>query len=166
MGERGKKSNGFFTFIKEKGRLWLLVGGALLGILLLLFGGMGEGAREETEIDTVSARVAELEAYEARLEGELKEICEATAGVGDCEILLTLERGYAIRYTENGEGDPVTVGTGSSEAALPDTLLPPVVSGVAIVCRGGERAATVEMLTELVSTALGIPANRVYVTGK
>ena len=166
MGEKSKKSNGFFAFVRERGRLWLLVGGALLGVLLLLFGGMGEGAREVAEIDTVSLRLAELEAYEARLEGELKELCEAVSGVGDCEILLTLAHGYTVRYTENGEGDPVTVGAGSSEAALPGTLLPPAVSGVAIVCRGGERAATVETLTELVSTALGIPANRVYVTGK
>ena len=39
MRELVGKSKGFFAFVREKGRLWLLVGGALLGVLLLLFGG-------------------------------------------------------------------------------------------------------------------------------
>ncbi len=166
MGEEKKKSHGFFTFVRAKGRLWLLVGGALLGVLLLLFGGLGESTPTEEETDPLAAQVAELEAYEARLEKEVKAICEAVSGVGDCEILLTFENGYAVRYTENGEGDPVTVGSGSNEEALFDTLLPPAVAGVGIVCRGGNDARTVQTLTELVSTALGIPASRVYITGK
>jgi quercetin dioxygenase-like cupin family protein len=37
----GKKSHGFLTYIKTKGRIWILLGGALLGVVLLLFGSLG-----------------------------------------------------------------------------------------------------------------------------
>ena len=166
MGEEKKKSRGFFTFIKAKGRLWLLMGGGLLGICLLLFGGFGGEEKVTAEIDEISARVAELDAYEARLEKELEALCESVAGVSDAEIMVSFSGGYAVRYTEDGDKNPVSVGSGSSEEALFDSLRPPAVAGVGIVCRGGSRAQVQSELTELVSTALGIPANRVYVTGK
>ena len=78
MGEWSKKSRGFFTFMKTKGRLWLLLGGAMLGGLLLLFGGMGSTAKEEVDApDAMIERVSELQNYEAQLEKELEAICEA-----------------------------------------------------------------------------------------
>lgn len=167
MKEEKRKSHGFFTFMKTKGRLWLLLGGALLGVVLLLFGGMGERVDEiEACDDTVAARVSELEAYETRLEKELTALCRAVHGVGECEIMITFSGGYAVKYTEDGEKNPATVGTGSNEEALFDTLSPPTVSGVGIVCRGGDSAAVQKTLIELVSTTLGIPSNRVYVASK
>lgn len=166
MGEEKKKSHGFFSFLKTKGRLSLLFGGAVLGILLLLFGGMGEEKAADGESDAITPRAAELMAYEERLEKEIAALCEAVAGVGDTAVMITFEGGYSVAYTKNAEGEIVSVGSGSSEEALFDTVVPPSVSGVGIVCRGGESAAVRETLTELVSTTLGIPTNRVYVTGK
>ena len=166
MGEDKKKSHGFLSFLKTKGRLPLLLGGAVLGIFLLLFGGIGEGEAATEESDEIASRAAELVAYEERLEKELVALCEAVSGVGDPAVMITFEDGYSVRYTENAEGEIVSVGSGSNEQALFETVLPPSVVGVGIVCRGGDRAAVQQILTELVSTTLGIPANRVYVTGK
>ncbi len=166
MGEWRKKSSGFFTFMKTKGRLWILLGGALLGVALLLFGGMNAENEIAEAPDTLTARETELVEYQTKLEKELEVLCEAVAGVGDAEVLLTLDRGFTVRYARDGEGAPVTVGTGSSEEALFEAVLPPTVAGVGIVCRGGNIPAVREALTELVSTALGISSNRVYITGK
>ena len=167
MREWTKKSRGFFTFMKTKGRIWLLLGGALLGVLLLLFGGMSGTVKEEVDTpDTMVDRVAELQAYEARLEKELEVVCEAVAGVGETEVMVSFESGYTVQYQKNGDNDPATVGTGSNEDALFHTLLPPAVAGVGIVCRGGNDPTVRETLTELISTTLGIPSNRVYITGK
>lgn len=167
MGEWSKKSRGFFTFMKTKGRLWLLLGGAMLGVLLLLVGGMGSTAKEEVDTpDAIVERVAELQGYEAQLERELEAICEAVSGVGETEVMITFESGYTVQYQKNGDNDPATVGTGSNEEALFRTLLPPAVAGVGIVCRGGNNPTVRETLTELISTTLGIPSNRVYITGK
>ena len=166
MGEWGKKSRGFFTFMKTKGRLWILLGGALLGIALLLFGGMSTEREIEEKPDTLTAREEELARYEARIEKELEALLESVGGVGDVLVMITFESGYTVRYAKDGEGDPVTVGTGSSEEALFATVVPPPIAGVGIVCRGGNIPAVRETLTELISTALGIPSNRVYITGK
>ena len=166
MGEWSRKSRGFFTFMKTKGRLWILVGGALLGVLLLLLGGMGAKGEEQEVPDTLISREAELESYRTGLEKELEALCEAVGGVGDATVMLTLEQGFAVRYARDGEGNPVTVGTGSYEEALFESVQPPPVAGVAIVCRGGSNPAVHEKLTELVSTALGISSNRVYIAGK
>lgn len=167
MEQWRKKSRGFFTFIKAKGRLWLLLGGAVLGVLLLLLGGTGErGEGEVVSTETSKERVGEIAAYEAKLEKELEAICEAVAGVGECEVMVTLAGGYTVQYASDGDGNPATVGTGSSEEAIFRTMLPPAVSGVGIVCRGGNLPSVRQTLTDLVSTTLGISSNRVYITGK
>lgn len=166
MRELGGKSRGFLFFVKEKGRLWLLVGGALLGVVLLLFGGFHADGGEAEAADTVEARVAELSAYEAQLEKEIKALCEAVSGVGDTDVMVSFEGGYSVCYVGEGENGPATVGAGSSEQAIFRRVSPPAVRGVGIVCRGGNRPDVQERLTELVSTALGISSSRVYITGK
>lgn len=166
MAEWGKKSRGFLTFVKEKGRVWLLLGGALLGVVLLLLGSFGGESETTAEPDSISAREEELVLYEARMEKELELLVESVAGVGDAEILLSFESGYTVRYTKDNTGGAATIGTGSHEQALFSTVVPPVVSGVGVVCRGGNSPAVQKTLTDLLSTALGIPSNRVYITGK
>ena len=166
MGEEKKKSHGVLSFIRTKGRLPLLLGGAVLGILLLLFGGAGEGRVAGEDRDEVAVRAAELLTFEERLEEEIAAMCEAVAGVSDCEVLVTFQSGYSAVYVTDKEKEPVTVGSGSSEEAIFNTVSPPSVAGVGIVCRGGGSAAVRATLTDLVSTMLGIPTNRVYVTGK
>ena len=148
-----------------KRRLPLLIAGAVLGVLLLLLGSMGGDAEEEREEDMLSLRIAELDAYEIALEEEIAALCDAVRGVSHVRVFVSLEAGYAVQYTVNGDGDPVTVGSGSSEEALYGTLLPPRIAGVGIVCAGGDRAAVQQELVALVSAALGISSNRIYVTG-
>lgn len=166
MREQGGKSRGFLSFVKEKGRLWLLLGGALLGVLLLFCGGFESEKDTGDTLDTVELRVAELSAYEARLEKEIKVLCEAVCGVGDTDVMITFEGGYSVSYVNEGEKGLATVGAGSSEQAIFRRVSPPAVRGVGIVCRGGSRADVQQRLTELVSTALGIPSSYVYITGK
>ena len=166
MRELGGKSRGFLTFVREKGRLWLLVGGALLGVLLLLFGGFQTDTDETQTVDTVQARVAELAAYEAQLEKEIRELCEAVSGVGDTDVMVSFEGGYSVCYVGEGSDGPATVGAGSSEQAVFRRVSPPAVRGVGVVCRGGNRPEVQQRLTELLSTALGISSSCVYVTGK
>ena len=161
-----KMGKGFFSFLKAKGRLPLVIGGLILGVLLLVIGGLGEGKSESVEADTVALRVTELAEYEKKIEEELEDLCESVKGVSDVEVLVTFDTGYTVRYTEDGNKNPASVGSGSSEEALFDTILPPEIAGVGIVCRGGGNATVQQALIELVSTALGIPTNRVFVTGK
>ncbi len=166
MAERYKKSSGFLTFLKTKGRIWILLLGAVLGVALLLFGGLANEEEAVTEADGISAREVELLEYEVRVERELETLVESVAGVGDAEVMVTFENGYTVRYSKDASGGVATVGSGSREEAIFSTVVPPTVGGVGVVCRGGELAHVRETLTELISTALGIPSNRVYIVGK
>ena len=163
MMEKGKK-HGVLDYLQERGKLLLLVGGALLGVLFLLFGGLPKQSKT-TETDGMNERIEALETYRERTEKELEALCEAADGVSDVRVLVTLSGGYETHYVDDS-GKTVTVGSGSGETALFSHLSPPAVAGVGIVCRGGHDPAVQQTLTELVSAALGIPRNRVYITGK
>ena len=165
---RKKHSRGVWDFMKSRGRIWLLVGGVVLGVILLLFGsGYGEDAEKDADgAAAVTESTAELRSYREKLEKEVETLCDAVRGVSSVEVLVSLESGYRVIYTTDGKGDPATVGSGSGQQALYRTLQPPAVSGVAVVCHGGDSPALQRTLTELVSTALGIASNRVCIAGK
>ena len=160
------KSTGVLTFLKAKGRLWLLLGGALAGILLILLGGAMTEKETQAQSSLNTEDAAALTAYEQALEKELSHLCGEVAGVGQVEVLVRLQSGTRVLYTTDTDGKPASVGTGTSEKPLYETLLAPTVAGVAIVCRGGNDPAIQKRLTDLVSTALGISAARVCVVGK
>jgi stage III sporulation protein AG len=169
MEERGrKKPLGVVGYLKSRGRLWLLVVGIVAGALLLLLGGMGasESAASAVQAEETERSAAELVAYTSALEAELETLCESVSGVSHVQVMVTLGSGYRTVYVVDGKGQVVTTGNGSSEAPVCRTLQPPVVEGVGIVCRGGRDPAVQRTLTELISTALNIPSNRVYITGK
>jgi stage III sporulation protein AG len=56
------------------------------------------------------------------------------------------------------------VGSGSGERAVVASVRAPEISGVGIVCAGADDPKVAEELCELVSAALGIGSNRIYVT--
>jgi stage III sporulation protein AG len=141
-----------------------LIAGGLLGVILLLFGGLG-GDEEEGRADPVLVRISELESYEQALEEEIAALCDAVAGVSRVRVKISFDAGYAVRYVKNSEGSPATVGNGSNEEALFETVVPPRVAGVGIVCVGGGNAQIRQELCELVCAAVGVSANRVFITG-
>ena len=51
-----------------------------------------------------------------------------------------------------------------AEKALPITQIEPKIKGVVIVCDGGNDPATQEKIISVVTTALNISSNRVFVT--
>ena len=163
-----KKSLGPFDFLKRRGKAWLLVVGVILGAALLIFGaGYGESDTEaESTLPLAVGDAEELEDYKDALEKRIGKLCDAVSGVSSVEVLVTLESGYRTVYATDKNGEPAKVGSGSGQQALDRALEPPAVSGVAVVCRGGDQPAVQRKLTDLLSTALGISSNRVCVAGK
>ena len=166
MQENKRKSRGVFGFLREKGRIWILLCGAVAGIVLILLGDSLGKAEQAAAQPTEQEALSELSAYEERLESELETLCKAVAGVGHPEVMVRLSSGASTVYSKDANGSPITVGSGSNENALCETLCAPEIAGVGIVCRGGSSPAIQQKLIELVSTTLGIPSNRVCVTGK
>lgn len=128
------------------------------GVLLLLFGGTGSSTPAEK-----TTLAEETEAYRKALEGELTALCEKVSGAGKVTLLLTLDGSEEAVYAKderNGATDYVV----SSGEGLLLYRRHPAVLGVAVVCTGGDRADVRAELTSLLSAALGIGANRIYIT--
>lgn len=158
--------------MKKSGKLAVALAGIILGIILLFFGNRaGKDTLDPTpntphEISTPSA-----EAYRAELESRAKTLCAQVAGVGDVDVLITLSGGYEYVYatdTRTAAGGVtasyVTVGSGSGESPIFITEKPPAIVGVGVVCTGGGDPAVRQEITALLSAALGIGSNKIYVT--
>ena len=128
------------------------------GVLLLFFGGM-----ESVTPAKKTTLAEETEAYRKALEGELAALCEKVSGAGKVTLLLTLDGSEEAVYAKderNGATDYVV----SAGEGLLLYRRHPAVLGVAVVCAGGDRADVRAELTALLSAALGVGANRIYIT--
>lgn len=164
-----KRGRGLIDYIRARGKLWLLVGGVIAGVLLLLMGnGFGEqSAKNDTaEKKSTHESAADLAAYEKALESELEAICESVAGVSQADVMVTLGSGCRVIYATDENGEVETTGTGSAQQPVYRTVQPPTVEGVGVVCKGGENPHLQKVLTDLISTTLGITSNRVFIAGK
>ena len=152
---------------KNRGRLLIILIGACLGIILLVFGGeLTERQEEPISADTVSNE-QDLNDYRKDLEERIRLLCESVEGVGNVHVAITLECGYEEIYaTEivNGEERPVVVGSGSSASALPVTRREPIIAGIGVVCSGGGNSDVRRELIALLSSAFHVSGNRIYVT--
>lgn len=154
----------------NKLRLLLIVGGALLGVFLLLFGSGAFHSEEEAPVDkgTYSTSEDEVLIYQAHLEKRVKELCETVRGVGSVTVIVSLESGFeAIYATEENDGNEqyVILGSGASAQALFLSKASPSVNGIGIVCTGGDNPTVRRELTSLLSATFHISSNRIYITG-
>ena len=166
MMEQKKSRQGLLAFFGARGRLWILLGGALAGVFLLVAGSLFGSEESEGTVLLYREDMETLLSYETRLEKEIVALCGEVSGVSHVEVMLHLSGGTRVIYATDSAGKPASVGSGSAEEALQVTIRMPEIAGVAIVCRGGSDPAVQQKLTDLVSTALGIPTSRVAVTGK
>lgn len=153
---------------KSNPRLWIILIGAVLGVGLLLFGGNTAKKTDDVQKEnTYSPEQDEMVLYQRYLEGRVKTLCESVSGIGDVTVIVTLsgsfESVYATELTEEGE-EYVIVGSGSSAQALFLSREAPSIAGVGIVCGKGSSAAAKQELISLVSAALNVPTNRIYIT--
>ncbi len=114
-----------------------------------------------------------------QLESQLKTLIGSIEGVGQVEVMLTLdtesEQVYATdQTTEQTQSDQsktarqqsshVILGSGSQQQPLVETTYMPQVRGVAVVCEGAEDITVVSRITNAVSVVLDLPASRICVT--
>ncbi len=135
---------------------WLIVLLGCLGLLFLLWGSGGEETKPTTK-DPLG------EDYRSSLQTSLEVLLADVAGVGEVSVLVTLAGGeeyiYASDITASGNTDYVT----SSGKGLLLGVKAPEVSGVAVVCVGGDNLDVQEAVISLVRGTLGIPSSRIVV---
>ena len=148
----------------------LLLG--IVGIAIVLLAGSAE---KSSSTELTSSGEDDLALYTEMLEEKIKKLCEACDGVSHVTVAVMLEGGFEYEYAKNTEygknsyGDErreeyLVIGQGSGERCVLLRRRLPEISGVGIVCRGGESDIVRERLAELVSSTLNIGSNKIYIT--
>lgn len=169
----------------KKSRLLVVLGIVGMG-LILLSSIIPTGTKNNPKLGGSDQLSQE---YVTQLEQRLTDLVGQVQGVGRCKVMVTAESGveyvYAVEENENAsqtnsyEGDEkkretqqqnhaqkyivVDAGSGKKEALL-KTQKQPSIQGVVVVCEGASSMVVQERVTRVVTTALGIPYNRVCVT--
>jgi stage III sporulation protein AG len=143
-----------------RGRAILLLAGAMLGVVLLLWGNVGGGAAVESAVSEDLA--ADTEAYARALERRIALFCGQVEGVGEVSVAVSLESGYRRIYAQE-DSSYVLVGSGASRGMVYLTEEPPRLSGIAVVCEGGGDPTVRRHLIGLLSAAYGIGTNKIYI---
>lgn len=169
MGEKEKKEAG------RSRRWYLLLLGAVLGVVLILVGNGDWFSSGETKENTPPAVQDPLTTYATLTEQKIAALCASVQGVDKVTVVVTLEGDFTYVYatdTESSERDGVveqhvqyvTVGSGPNEQTVLLTREYPRVCGIGIVCRGGGDATVRREILSLLSATYGIPTNQIYIT--
>lgn len=153
----------------DKKLLFILILG-FSGMVLLLFSGNENSEAKPGDRET------DITAVEAELEEKLMSLIKTVEGAGRVKVMVTVdclqERTVAINTeTESGENKEeykseyvIIENSGDSDGLLLK-ITAPVIRGVGITCEGADSAAVKQEIIRLVSAALGVPVNRIWVTG-
>ena len=141
-------------------RAILLLAGAVLGVILLVWSNMDGGEVVGREVSGEVA--ADTEAYARALERRIALFCAQVEGVGEVSVAVSLESGYRRIYAREDDSY-VMVGSGASRAMVYLSEEPPRLSGIAIVCEGGGDPTVRQRLIGLLSAAYGIGSNKIYI---
>ena len=157
--------------IWEKSKFVALV--ALAGIVLLAWPS-GEEAENGFSSQTVSAPQAQ-----SGLQEEMEEILGKIQGVGEVQVLLTVESDGERQLAQDSElsysgstaapedymrsSETVLVDSGSGDAPVVTRTVYPTYRGALVVCQGGDRADVRLAVTEAVTALTGLTADRVTV---
>jgi len=115
----------------------------------------------------------------AQLEGRICAILQTMEGVGQAQVLLTVETGgetiYAYDRTESHsqQGDSVTENRQKELVTLSDSggqhpvslrRQAPVYRGAVVVCQGGDSAAVRLAVTQVIQSLTGLSADRIVIS--
>lgn len=168
----------------KKTAVKILVVIGIIGILLIFLSEFINTGNNSAKDNTTGNDYAA--AYIDKNEKRLEDIISKINGVGRVDVLITVESGVENIYeTDNKNSDEsvenqgqgsqtqrntdnesshviIDSKTGGQEALLTKQL-EPEIKGVIIVCDGGNSAEVKEDIIHSVSTALGLPTNRISV---
>ncbi len=166
---------------KNKTRLIVLLG--IIGIVLIAVSDIKPSKKSDVNTSSADAAVStdDAKAYKEQVRLELENILSKIDGVGDCEVMLTVEGTAEYIYAENiqkssdndsngsnehFENEIVTVDENGGRQALVKKIIKPKISGVVVVCGGGGDITLKERVIKAVSAALDISYARICVEGK
>jgi len=140
-----------------------------LGMLMILFSG-GDNSESNLQTNEASGSTSWSD-YTVQTEERLEALLSSIDGVGRVKVMVTVGSTEEYVYAEavkqasdKEEREYATVKITGGEEALVKKINVPVITGVVAVCDGGGSDKVREDVYRAVTSALGIPSNRVYVT--
>jgi len=133
-------------FKSEKSVKIILISGAVVIILIALSGISGGASTSETSELFNYKRQYE---YETALEERLAEILSEIEGIGNINIMITLDSSEENVFQKSSD--------------TPTRISTPEIRGVIVVCDGGDNILIREKVISAVSGAFGISTTRVSV---
>lgn len=146
------------------------------GLCLILISSLLPSDKDKEEnLSDNSAVNMSTEDYRIETEQRLEDFLKDIEGVGEVQVYLTISGDEEYVYAKEGktsisdnkteeELKYVMIGTNGNKSALVETVNLPEILGAVIACSGsGDSSVQVEIY-KAVSTALGIPTSKIYVT--
>ncbi len=90
------------------------------------------------------------EQYKTTLEQQVYNMVTQVEGVGEVQVMLTLQNSYEYVYLDDGK--------------TLQKINEPTIRGVVVVCEGGESAVVKEEISSLLTTVLDIPSTKVCIS--
>lgn len=168
---------------RNKTSLIAIIG--IIGIVLIAVSGLKPSDSSDNDKGTASGFPAAFEndgdSYKEEIGCELQDILSKIDGVGECEVMLSVEGTAEYIYAENvdksqdlssnGSSDRyrnevVMIENSGSRQALVKKIVRPKICGVVVVCTGGGDITIKERVIKAVSAALNISYGRICVEGK
>lgn len=167
---KGEEITGALKHMKKSGALRIVIFAFAAGIILLL---IGSGFKDDGGVETGREELAAeyFEEYADGLRESVVTICRSVSGAGDVYVILNFEDMgelvYAQNKNESSDGDIrteyVIIGSGSSASALQLGQRLPKLSGIGVVCSGGDSSRVKDEICGLLSSAFSLPLTRIYV---
>ena len=142
---------------------------------------------EEKSTGTIQKYLRDVKSFltfaeaKKQIEKELKDVLSKVRGVGECEVMVTVEETTEYVYAENltkstdnngdrtsdrYENEIVITDNDGKKEALVRKIIKPQICGVVIVCEGGGDIKVNERVLKAVSTVLGISSSKICVEGR
>lgn len=156
------KLNDVISKIKNKPLLALLF---LFGVIMLVF---GEGLIGKADTTEKSDSSFVVRSYTEELERRAAALISSVSGVSDVKIMITLDCGSEYVYAENsdaGLGEYLIINSQNGEEPVLVKEIFASVRGIGVVCRGGDNVNVKKTVTDLLSSAFGIPTSKISVAG-
>lgn len=156
--------------IKDDKKLIFIIAIGVLGMLLLLLSGSAEG-----DSAVKKSEGADISEIELQTEKKLTALLKTVSGAGNVRVMVTIESYEERIYAENiksessAESDEysneyVLIENSGDSGGLTLKVIAPVIRGVGITCEGASSSVVRQEITRLVSSALGISVNKIWVT--
>lgn len=167
------KFKDFWMRIKKVRHIQIILP-VLIGIIACVayfsFVGANDGDKSENSTQEASTAVE----YVDNLENKLCNVLSKISGVGDCEVVITLQCGFEYEYATDSE-TKTTISGGNETTITTETVILvsnepvvvkeiyPVVKGVVVVASGAKDFAVKMNIISAIETVLEIDPNNITI---